>query len=213
MTIAANQTEQNIEIAERRIQALEQLIREQPSSFDLKHYEQRLTETKAVLAQLKASLEQPVSATPQTIESLKQKLERVHARLQFADQTLADPETDEHLRGFVDDEQRRLREVISSAQAELQSLDPSATWTPQLEQPELEPFNLELNRAQEEVRCISQLRETLLSWSSRLSLESPQHQQAQERLSRLEISLELANAEVDRLFAMSKDNISQGSER
>ena len=191
--------------------ALEQLIHEQPSSFDLTHYQQRLIETKAVLAQLKVSLEQPASG--QTVENLKQRIERVHARLQYADQTLADPETDEHLRGFVEDEQKRLREAISSSQAELQSLDPTVTWIPQLELPNLEPFNLELNRAQEEVRRISQLRETLLSWSSRLPLESIQRQQAQERLGRLEISLELAHAEVERLLVMSKDNVAQESER
>ena len=53
MTNAANQIQQSIDIAERRIHALEQLIREKPSSFDLDHYKQKLTETETVLAQLK----------------------------------------------------------------------------------------------------------------------------------------------------------------
>ena len=201
MTNATNHTELSIGIAKRRIQALEQMILEQPSGFDVPYFKQRLEETNQVLAQMNASLEQPKSVVTPTVEGIKQQLERVFVRLRFAEQTLADPETDEHLQGFVKGEQERLLQIMDSLKAELRNLDSKAVWEPPLEHPEQVRLNQELNRSQEEARRIAQLRETLLAWVVRLPPEDKQRQTAQEHLEKLETNLESANSKVAQLKA------------
>ncbi len=141
---------------------------------------------------------------PLTADAIRQQLERLHLRLQFAEQTLADPETDDHLRNFVEQEHKRLLEISSTMQQELQRLEPGAIWQPTVAN-DNEKFDLELNQATEEVRRLSQLRETLSSWISRLPADSDQLETAQARMQQLEQTLEAANALVDDLQHRKED--------
>jgi hypothetical protein len=204
MSNATNQTELSIQIAKRRIETLERLIAEQPSEMDRLHYELRLAETRQILSRLTASLEQESQGQPLTTDAIKQQLERLNVRLQFAKQTLADPNTDDHLRNFVEQERKRLLEISSTMQQELQRLEPGADWQPTVAN-DNEKFDLELNQAIEEVRRLSQLRETLSSWISRLPADSSQLETAQARIQELEQALEAANALVDDLQHRNKD--------
>jgi hypothetical protein len=198
MSNATNQTELSIQIAKRRIETLERLIAERPSEMDRLHYELRLAETLQMLSKLTDSLEKSSQGNPLTADAIKQQLERLHVRLQFAEQTLADPNTDDHLRNFVELEHKRLLEISSNMQLELQRLEPGAVWQPTVAN-ENKKFDLEMNQATEEVRRLSQLRETLSSWISRLPSESEQFEKAQARMQQLEQALEVANALVDDL--------------
>ncbi len=204
MSNATNQTELSIQIAKRRIETLERLIAEQPSEMDRIHYEMRLAETRQILSRLTASLEQPGQGLPMTPDAIRQQLERLHLRLQFAEQTLADPETDDHLRNFVEQEKKRLLEISNNMQQELRRLEPGAVWQPTVAN-DNEKFDLELNQATEEVRRLSQLRETLSSWISRLPSDSDQFEPAQARIRELERSIEAENALVDVLQHRNKD--------
>lgn len=199
MSNPSNQTELSIQIAKRRIEALEHLLADKPSEVDRLHYEKTLAETQQVLSRLTASLEQPSQQNPPTADALRQHLERLHTRLQFAEQTLADPETDDHLRNFVEQEHKRLLEAGNAMQQDLQRLEPGAVWKPHPSDQGDNDFNHELNQALEEVRRLSQLRETLSSWSSRLSTGNNQHETAQAKLQELEQSIEKANTLVNDL--------------
>jgi chromosome segregation ATPase len=207
MSNPANQTELSIQIAKRRIEALEGLLADKPSKVDRTHYEKMLAETQQVLSRLTISLEQPSQQNPPTADALKQQLERLHTRLQFAEQTLADPETDDHLRNFVAQEHKRLLENSHAIQQELQRLEPGAIWKPHPSEQGNNDFNHELNQALEEVRRLSQLRETLTSWSSRLSADNNQHETARARLQELEQSIEKANALVKNLHHQRENAI------
>jgi hypothetical protein len=204
MSNATNQTELSIQIAKRRIETLERLIAERPSEMDRLHYELRLAETRQILSRLTASLEQASQGQPLTTYAIKQQLEHLHVRLQFAEQTLSDPNTDDHLRNFVEQEHKRLLEISNTMQQELQRLEPGAVWQLSVKQGDAK-FDPELNQAIEEVRRLSQLRETLSSWISRLPSESEQLEKAQARMQQLEQALEAANALVDDLKHREKD--------
>jgi DNA primase len=130
MSNVTNQTELSIQIAKRRIETLERLIAERPSEMDRLHYELRLAETLQILSKLTASFEQSTQGNPLTADAIRQQLERLHMRLEFAEQTLTDPDTDDHLRNFVDQEHKRLLEISSKMQQELQRLEPGAIWQP-----------------------------------------------------------------------------------
>jgi hypothetical protein len=198
MSNATNQTELSIQIAKRRIETLERLIAEQPSEMDRLHYELRLAETRQILSKLTASLEKSSQGIPLTADAIRQQLERLHTRLQFAEQTLADPNTDDHLRNFVEQEHKRLLEISNTMQQELQRLEPGAVWQLSVKQGDAK-FDPELNQAIEEVRRLSQLREPLSSWISRLPSESEQLEKAQARMQQLEQALEVANVLMDDL--------------
>jgi DNA repair exonuclease SbcCD ATPase subunit len=204
MSNANSQTELSIQIAKRRIETLERLIAEQPSELDRLHFESRLAETRQILSKLNASLEQASQGQPMTTDAIKQQLERLHMRLEFAKHTLVDPATDQHLRSFVEPEYKRLLEQSNAIQQELQRLEPGAVWQP-LVTKDAQKFDLELNQATEEVRRLSQLRETLSSWISRLLSDSDQLEKAQARMQQLERSLEAANALVDDLQHRHQD--------
>jgi hypothetical protein len=198
MSNATNQTELSIQIAKRRIETLERLIAEQPSETDRLHYEMRLAETRQILSRLTDSLEKSSQGNPLTADAIRQQLERLHPRLEFAKQTLADPATDDHLRNFVEQEHKRLLEISNTMQQELQRLEPGAVWQLSVKQGDAK-FDPELNQAIEEVRRLSQLRETLSSWISRLPSESEQLEKAQARMQQLEQALEMANVLMDDL--------------
>jgi chromosome segregation ATPase len=204
MSNATNQTELSIQIAKRRIETLERLIAEQPSEMDRLHYELRLAETRQILSRLTDSLEKSSQGIPLTADAIMQQLERLHTRLQFAEQTLADPNTDDPLRNFVDQEHKRLLEISNTMQQELQRLEPGEVWQPSATK-DNEKFDPELNQATEEVRRLSQLRETLSSWISRLPSDSNHLDTAQARMQELEQTLETANALVDDLQHRKED--------
>jgi DNA repair exonuclease SbcCD ATPase subunit len=204
MSNATNQTELSIQIAKRRIETLERLIAERPSDLDRLHYELRLAETRQILSKLTASLEKSSQGIPLTADAIRQQLERLHTRLQFAEQTLADPNTDDHLRNFVEQEHKRLLEISNTMQQELQRLEPGAVWQSSMKQDDAK-FDPELNQAIEEVRRLSQLRETLSSWVSRLPANSDQLETAEARMQELEQSLESANTLVDDLQHRKED--------
>jgi DNA repair exonuclease SbcCD ATPase subunit len=204
MSNATNQTELSIQIAKRRIETLEQLIAERPSEMDRLHYELRLAETLQILSRLTDSLEKSSQGQPMTADAIRQHLERLHTRLEFAEQTLADPSTDDHLRNFVEQEHKRLLEISNTMQQELQRLEPGTVWQPMVAN-DNEKFDLELNQAIEEVRRLSQLRETLSSWISRLPTDSDQFETAQARIQELEQALKAANALVDDLQHRKED--------
>jgi hypothetical protein len=206
MSNATNQTELSIQIAKRRIETLERLIAERPSEMDRLHYELRLAETLQMLSKLTDSLEKSSQGNPLTADAIKQQLERLHVRLQFAEQTLADPNTDDHLRNFVELEHKRLLEISSNMQLELQRLEPGAVWQPTVAN-ENKKFDLEMNQAVEEVRRLSQLRETLSSWISRLPADSDQLDKAEARMQELEQSLESANILVNNLQHRKEDAV------
>jgi hypothetical protein len=206
MSNATNQTELSIQIAKRRIETLERLITERPSEMDRLHYELRLAETRQILSKLTDSLEKSSQGNPLTADAIKQQLERLHVRLQFAEQTLADPNTDDHLRNFVELEHKRLLEISSNMQLELQRLEPGAVWQPTVAN-ENKKFDLEMNQAVEEVRRLSQLRETLSSWISRLPADSDQLDKAEARMQELEQSLESANILVNNLQHRKEDAV------
>jgi chromosome segregation ATPase len=204
MSNATNQTELSIQIAKRRIETLERLIAERPSDLDRLHYESRLAETLQILSKLTDSLEQASQGIPLTADAIRQQLERLHTRLQFAEQTLADPNTDDHLQNFVEQERKRLLEISNTMQLELRQLEPGTVWQPSATK-DNEKFDLELNQATEEVRRLSQLRETLSSWISRLPTNSDQLETAQARIQELEQALEAANALMDDLQHRKED--------
>jgi DNA repair exonuclease SbcCD ATPase subunit len=77
-------------------------------------------------------------------------------------------------------------------------------WQPSVTN-DAQQFDLELNQATEEVRRLSQLRETLSSRISRLSADSDQLETAQARIQELERSLAAANALVDDLQHRKED--------
>jgi DNA repair exonuclease SbcCD ATPase subunit len=180
------------------------LIAEQPSETDRLHYELRLAETLQILSRLTDSLEKSSQGQPMTADAIRQQLERLHMRLEFAKQTLADPATDEHLRRFVEQEHKRLLEISNNMQQELRRLEPGAVWQPSVTN-DAQQFDLELNQATEEVRRLSQLRETLSSWISRLSSDSDQLEKAQARMQQLEQALETANVLMDDLQHRKED--------
>jgi DNA repair exonuclease SbcCD ATPase subunit len=92
-----------------------------------------------------------------------------------------------------------LLETSNDMKQDLQRLEPGALWKPHPSEQGDNDFNHELNQALEKVRRLSQLRETLTSWSSRLSADNNQHETAQARLQELEQSIEKANALVNAL--------------